>query len=255
MTSIFTPDATRITTYSDPPVMPKTRVRAEGSASYEDFAELLVRLGSHFLPNVRITEEDPKSDATTPVVTFEVIHEAPLRNEVKPRPRDVFPETQCVLQNTNLECTQPRCSNYPYWPETCGIKVYPSDASFYQPEGKAFMVWGQVLVSTVQFNCWGETGPEAERLSRRFRDFMFTVTGVLKQRGVRDIIFLQRLRDRTVTAWRENVFSRSLQYKVELEELYVQEYGIISKILVELTDQMRSFSEREYLFNGVVAIT
>jgi len=252
--TIFSPDGSRITTYSEPQTLPKDRVRSLGSATYEDFAEMLVRLGKSFLADVVITEEDPKKDTKTPVVVFGTIHEAPIRTEIKPRIRDTFKEILCVNQNKGLECTEPRCSNYPYWQETCGRQAYVSDASKFRPEGKAFVVWGQVLTCQVQFDCWGATGPEAVKLSRRFRDFLFTVTGVLKQRGVKEIIFLERLRDRTITTWRENVFSRSLRYRIDIEELYVQEYGIISRIETVLSEQMRSFIEREYLFTGVVAV-
>jgi len=254
VSTVFDPYGERITTYSDPPPRIKDRVRAKGSVSYEDFAELLVELGKKVMPDVLITEEDPKPDVKTPVVTFEVIHETPIRTEVKPRPRDTFPESVCANQNANLVCAQSLCDNYPNWADTCGRRIYPYDASYYRPEGKAYMVWGQVMTATVQFNCWGSTGPEAVRLSTRFRDFVFTYTGVLKQLGVREIIFLERLRDRTITKWRDNLFSRSLRYKMDFEYLYVQEYDVISKIVVELSPAMMPYSERMAFCDLTVAV-
>jgi len=254
MTTVFTPTGDRITTYSHPPVMPQERVRADGSASYDDFAEMLVELGKQVLPDVIVTEEDPKSDTTTPVVTFEVIHEAPIKTEVKPRPRETFQDIVCIRQNASFECQEKRCSNYPYWQGTCGQRIYPPDASHFRPEGKAYLVWGQVLTNVIQFNCWGHTGPESSRLARRFRDFMFMITGVLKQRGVKEVMYLERLKDQTVTKWRDDITSRSLRYRVDLEDLFVQEYGVISKLQMVLSESMRDMYENTYLFSCVASV-
>jgi len=255
MNTIFTPQGDRIHTSLYPKLTPKQRVQAEGSASFEDFLEMLVELGKKALPGVIITEEDPDPKTETPVVTVEVVHETPVPGEVKPRIRDTFPTYKCQHQDMSLVCRREVCTNYPQWEKTCGQKFYPPSASEFSPEGESVVVWGQRLDTLVQFNCWGMTPPEAGRLAARFKRFMFTYTGVFRLKGVSDILYSERLRDRTVTKWRDDIFARSLRYRMVFEDLYVQEYEVIRRIAVELSESMRPIVEDGVsFFSGRITI-
>jgi len=234
---------------------PRGRVRAEGNLTFDEFAELLVTLGKQALPDVLITADDPDVNTKTPVVTFGIIHEAPFPSEVKPRIRDTFDELRCTKQDKSGVCTDVSCTNHPYWNQTCGHGTYPPDASRFDPEGKSVVVWGQRFKTVVQFNCWDKSGTAADKLTRRFKEFMFTYTGVFKLKGVAEILFQERLTDRLVTKWQDDVFSRSLRYMFHFEELYVQQYDVIRQIIVQLSDYMRSMTETHTTsFNGNIAI-
>ena len=113
MNTIFTPQGDRIHTSAYPQLSQKQRVQAQGSASFEDFMEMLVTLGKKALPGVLITEEDPDPQTETPVVTVEVVHETPVPGEAKPRIRDTFPTYKCQHQDQELRCRRELCSNYP----------------------------------------------------------------------------------------------------------------------------------------------
>ena len=244
----YDPEAERITTsYSESPAR-GSRVLNDGNASYEDFLEILVKLGTKALPGVVITEESPDEATKTPVVAVGVIHETPLPNEIKPRPRSTVQDIVCNNQDLSLECRKEICTNYPYWRETCGQRLYPHDASQFRPKGQAVVIWGQRFRNTVQFDCWGETSTEADRLARRFKKFMFTYTGVFRQLGVGDIIYLERLRDARVTKWREDIYARSLRYTIIFEDLFIQEYEVIQRIAVELSADMRQLYEKNVAY-------
>jgi len=251
MTTHFTPQGEMIVTrYDGGPTGKKQRVRAQGNLSYDGFLEVLVQLGKQALPGVLITEKDPDPNTNTPVITVEIVHETPWHGEIKARIRDIFPDLHCEHQDEAfLVCNQVKCSNYPYWEETCAQCVYPPDASMFRPVGESVVVWGQRFDTQVQFNCWGDTGPEASALATRFKRFMFTYTGVFKLQGVAEILYQERLRDRTVTQWRNDITSRSLRYLMTFEELYIQEYAVIRDIAVGLSERMRQVVENSVLFN------
>jgi hypothetical protein len=200
------------------------------------------------MPDVTAVEGTPKDDARTPVIAFYVAHDMPIPTEIKPRPRQEETLFRCVNQDETMECGQPLCSNFSKWKESCAFGFYPDDADKFKPEGDSVMVWGQKTSTTVRFDCWGSTTPEAHRLSVRLNDFLHTYSGVFKQQGVADMHWMETLQDLTVDKWRNDLFARVVKWRMFFEHLWIQDQGLISEIAVNLSTGLRSFYEPNVAF-------
>lgn len=77
-------------------------------------------------------------------------------------------------------------------------------------------LWFDTLV---QMDCYTTDNRSADLLASWFEDFMRQYTWVLKYNGVQEILFWQRLRDKAVTKWRQDLISRTVQYFFRIEEL------------------------------------
>jgi len=94
--------------------------------------------------------------------------------------------------------------------------------SYIDPERPDYSIseYGQRFDCLIQFDVWTETHIEAEELADWFEDFMYKYTGVYQKNGVHQVLFWKRMKDETVTAWRNDVVHRSLVYYVQIESMY-----------------------------------
>lgn len=77
-------------------------------------------------------------------------------------------------------------------------------------------LWFDTLV---QMDCYTTDNRSADLLASWFEEFMRQYIWVLKYNGVQEILFWQRLRDKAVTKWRQDLISRTVQYYFRIEEL------------------------------------
>lgn len=108
--------------------------------------------------------------------------------------------------------------------------------------GVVYEVHAGVTDNLFQFDCWSSTGRGADQLADWFKRFMEFMKGSIMRQGFQKIEFWERGIDREITAWRDDISCRSLQYLVRMEEFYVVPRSTISTINTDI--QLR------YDFNG-----
>lgn len=96
--------------------------------------------------------------------------------------------------------------------------------------GHTIEVYAHRFDLLVEFSCYTTDNRSADLLADWFEDFMRQYTWVLKLNGVQEILYWQRLRDETVTKWRQDLKSRSVQYFFRIEEILPELVKDIAKI-------------------------
>jgi hypothetical protein len=100
--------------------------------------------------------------------------------------------------------------------------------------GVVYEVYAGVTDNLFQFDCWSSTGRGAEQLADWFKRFMEFMKGSIMRQGFQKIEFWERGIDRDVTAWRDDIACRSLQYLVKMEEFFVIPKSTISTINTDI---------------------
>lgn len=80
-------------------------------------------------------------------------------------------------------------------------------------------MYGQWLDHLVQFDCWTTDNFSADKLADWFERFVSLYGKILKLNGVQEVLFWERLRDASVTKWRQDLKSRAVQYFIRTEYL------------------------------------
>jgi len=83
-------------------------------------------------------------------------------------------------------------------------------------------VYGQWFDNLVQFDCWSASNSQANALITWFEDFMELYTPVLKQNGVAEMLYWERLQDQTIERWRNDIDNRTIRWFFRTEKLRVR---------------------------------
>jgi len=100
--------------------------------------------------------------------------------------------------------------------------------------GVVYEVYAGVMDNLYQFDCWSSTGRGADLLATWFKYFMEHMKGSIMRQGFQKIEFWERGIDRDITAWRDDIACRSLQYLVRMEEFYLIPRSTISTISTDI---------------------
>lgn len=96
--------------------------------------------------------------------------------------------------------------------------------------GRSVEIYGQWFDVIVEFVAHTTDNRSADLLVDWFEEFVRQYTWVLKLNGVQELLYWQRLRDATVTKWRQDLKSRTVQYFFRIEELLPEVVKDINKI-------------------------
>ena len=96
-------------------------------------------------------------------------------------------------------------------------------------------VSGQLFDNLVQFDCWTTDNLSADNLADWFERFMCLYGRVLVKNGVQQVLFMERLRDKAVSKWRQDLQSRALQYFIRTEALEARAVREITDIDLTVT--------------------
>lgn len=112
-------------------------------------------------------------------------------------------------------------------------------------------VYGQWFDCEVQFDCWATDNLSADNLADWFERFLCLYGRVLKKNGVQELLFVDRLRDRAVSKWRQDLKSRALTYYLRIETLEARAVREITDIdlTIDLADKIE-FVSSEYQIAG-----
>lgn len=99
-------------------------------------------------------------------------------------------------------------------------------------------VYGRVIDCTVEFIIYGSNNKETDELTNDFREMMDRYQVVLAKKGMHKMWYLEDIQRSDRENLNDPVSSRSISYKVTLEEQYSVEKDTISKIIV-LADNLR----------------
>lgn len=172
----------------------KEMLRAEKSASFDDFIEMVSKLvcltmedqNVEFLPDENkhvIIAPDMKTDKT--YITYRLISRIPER-EIKPMARE--------------EIIEP------------GIN---------KDDERYGLIYGQRFDCIVQFNIFASEYIIANKVMRNFEEMIFSFTGYMKSKGVQSILFKGQSTDSDFDIYRKTMSVRSLKYEIKIEDLIV----------------------------------
>lgn len=91
-------------------------------------------------------------------------------------------------------------------------------------------VKGQFFDNLVQYNIWGKSNYEVEKLVLWFEDFMEDYTGMLREAGINNIVFNRRVRDDTMIQMKNGYHVRSVLYYVRTERIKVETIVPIKRV-------------------------
>jgi hypothetical protein len=109
--------------------------------------------------------------------------------------------------------------------ETLQVKEQP---------GMFYDVMSATTDNLFQFDCWASNGRGADHLASWFKYFMEFMKDSIKRQGFQKVEFWERGIDKDITAWRDDIAVRSLQYLVRAEEFYIVPRTIITTINAEI---------------------
>lgn len=78
--------------------------------------------------------------------------------------------------------------------------------------GTILQIYEQVIDTLVQFDCYAADPQTARLLVRWFQGFVQDSTWIIKKNGVKEIIFVAKLRDLATERFGQNLYSHSIQY-------------------------------------------
>lgn len=100
--------------------------------------------------------------------------------------------------------------------------------------GIVYEVYAGEMDNLYQFDCWSSNGRGADYLASWFKYFMEFMKGSVMKQGFQKISFWERGIDRDITAWRDDIACRSLQYLVKTEEFYLVPKSTLSTITTDI---------------------
>lgn len=84
----------------------------------------------------------------------------------------------------------------------------------------AVSVYGQVFDAEISFEIWEETNEKADKLARKLRQLLATFSGYLKEKGLKEILFMKMEKKTSNLGMRDDHKVRVLTYFVKFEELH-----------------------------------
>lgn len=158
---------------------------------------------------------------------------------VKPTLRGTFPDpTHSYLTEDNRTNESLKQSN-----------IYPTGDPLYSGSYKALTeaqmdprwsthgieVYGQWFDNLVQYDCWSNSNQEANALIAWFEDFMELYTPILRQNGVNQMLYWERLQDQTIERWRNDIDNRTIRWFFRTEKLRVRRQRNFSRFIFKLS--------------------
>jgi hypothetical protein len=105
---------------------------------------------------------------------------------------------------------------------------------FRDPDGESVdQIWAQWHTVWYQFDLFDVTDPDVDSLADDFESLMFSLTGFLQSRGVKEFLFDEELED-AKAAMRDDVFVRSYRYLCILERQYPKNLTALQEIFFQL---------------------
>lgn len=197
-------DNTTIVDHVETPIL--ARLTADKSASIDDFILMLSTIVTkvmkkqkvEFKPDegIRLTADQAET-LDHPYIFFKILDYEPAR-EIKPRIREV-----------------------------AGLSQGGDKENMRTGE-----IWGQWATSIIQFDILAPGYEEAVAVMNKFEDTIFSYTAYFKRNGVKDIRFKRRLTDSNLDMYRQKCSVRSLQYSVDIEELFCRFNSEIEGVIV-----------------------
>ena len=177
-----------------PPKQPVGLLKSEGTMTLFQFIQYVERLvnvtmkdlGVIFIPEENRIPID-YSDMTIdhPIITYSLIDQD-TKDELKPRVREEIIEDPNDPENSRMG-----------------------------------QIYGQKFKSIIQFNIFASVYDIAEQVMNNFEGLLLTYTGLLKQKGLGELIFNKQLTDTKLDQYRQTLSIRSIRYYVETENVFV----------------------------------
>ena len=101
-----------------------------------------------------------------------------------------------------------------------------------------FQMKGQYFDNLVQYNIWGKTNYEVERLTEWFiEDYMDNYIGMFREAGIVQMYFDRRVRDDTIAQMKSGYHLRSVLYYLRTERIKPEKIGLIKQITLNISTQ------------------
>lgn len=173
-----------------------SHMRARGNIGYIDFIRAVEHIWSESHPDIPMYAVGLETYASYPCIVYSLDRRITYRDETKPRQREMI----------------------------------------LTPEGeKGISVFGQRFDNLVSFTALTKNDAQlAEQLIETFEDFLLEFTPVLKQIGVSEMVYHQRMADGGESRTNTDVVKRRLVYRIILEKVITRDWHKLNEVLFTL---------------------
>jgi hypothetical protein len=106
-----------------------------------------------------------------------------------------------------------------------------------KPTGDVFQIYGQWFDCIVEFDIWGKNTLEARNLLNRFELAMAFYTGLLKEQGVSEILFLKEIPAKQSIHYIDNHYMKVVLYLIRLERRQIVRQSTLKNIEIIFKEQ------------------
>lgn len=188
------------------------RLRAKKSISFDEFIETLTKLvekafvedGVKMSPDEGAMIKDREQQINHPYIFFKIVSAFPQKN-LKPH-----------LVEEKIRKPETKDDMYPVRDNV---------------EEEAIETWRHPFEYTIQFDIFAADYRTANRVLNEFESLMIDYTGYLKENGVRELLYKDRLTDDTMVEFRERYSIRTVRYTLLIDKMNVVTRKIIERLL------------------------
>lgn len=195
---------------------PPLNKRANQTCDFEGFIEMLRRVIVNVMPNCLFIPQDDVQDYVypdvsidnTPIISYEVIERAPLK-EQKPMLRHE------VIEKA-YETSEERIGNLYAWQ----------------------------MVYQLQFNIYASGYEKSQRVMNTFEEAILEYLGYFKKNGIIECLFKKQLKDDSLSSFREHASIKSLRYQVTLEKYWIDFDSVLESVYIQNQEKKDERTER-----------
>lgn len=193
------------------------RLRSDRNISFDEFISILVELvekafredGTKMSPDEGAIINDREKEINHPYIFFKIVDGVP-ENELKPR----------IMEDRIRRAK----SQQDYIPDD----KYPVEKNI---EEEGIEVYRHAFRYTIQFDIFATSYSQANDVLNEFETLMVDYTGYLKQNGVTELLFKERLTDASYSQYREKYSVRSVRYTLKIDKIHVVTHKLIERLL------------------------
>ena len=124
-------------------------------------------------------------------------------------------------------------------PSTMGShkELKPRVRSQFKTDKDHITIWGQRFDCVLEFGMWGRGDSQVADLAERFEEFMLTYSGIFKEMGIVEIVYIKTTDEQPPNSWRVNLDSRHMYFHVVVEKLTPVSNNTLQSIRLKILNE------------------
>lgn len=98
-------------------------------------------------------------------------------------------------------------------------------------------VLGQRFDCSIIFNVWEQNEKQATLLADRFEELMLTYSGIFKEMGLIELVFVETSDNKSPASWRVNLNSKTIEYHVVIEKITHISTEMLENVRIKLLEE------------------